>query len=217
MKALLPLLLCTACSLEPDASDAAAARGPGVLRADTEAGADAVTRPEWAVGDRFVFSRGPAKIATEVVAADATGYRLRDVQAGVELLYDRDLAELGQDTPKEPRYRITMAPGDPREHWPLWSGKRWEAELALLAPGEGPRRILVRYECDAKETITVPAGTFECYRIWRRSGPVRGERGNETVAVHWYSPKVGHFVKRLENGVLLELAEWNTTGPRASR
>lgn len=193
------------CSLEPDQHELARAVGPGVTEADAVPGADAVQRPVWRLGDRFVFRRGAGRIATEVVGADASGYRLRDLGAGIELLYDLDLAELGQDMPKEPRYRVTMAPGDPREHWPLWSGKRWKAEVALIAPGEAPRRIALHYECDARETIRVPAGTFECFRIWRRSGAAGSERGAETVSVHWYAPAVGHFVKRLENGVLLEL------------
>jgi len=209
------VLALSGCGVAPDGGSAPGDEAPGILRADATPGPDAVTRPQWRIGDKFTFRRGASTISTEVVSAGPEGYRLRDLAAGVELLYDVDLAELGQDTPKEPRYRLAMAPGDPREHWPLWTGKRWEAEVALRVPGLAPRLLRLSYECDAKETLRVPAGEFECYRIWRRSRSARGDRDDETVSVHWYAPKIGHFVKRLENGVLLELESWKR-GPQAA-
>ena len=209
---LLPLLPCGCASAPEPPPRAPAAAGRGVLRFDavpSDAGVAVAQQPEWRLDDKFVFRRGGIKIETRVVAADAQGYRLRDEKAGVDLLYARDLAELGQELPGRPEFAIWIAPGDPREHWPLFVGKRWEAELALTAPGEIARRIAVSYECDAHESIKVPAGDLRCFRIWRRTRSADAAGPTETVAVHWYSPEVGHFVRRLENGVMLELESWS--------
>jgi len=187
---------------------APASSSRGVLRYDAapaDGSARVVQAPEWRVGDRFVFRRGRYAIETRVASADEQGYRLRDEKAGIELLLGRDLSERGQELVGKAASRITISPGDPREHWPLFVGKRWEAELELAVPNEPPRQIRVSYECDADETIRVPAGELRCLRIWRRSRAPEGDGTTETTSVHWYSPDVGHFVKRLENGILLEL------------
>ncbi|MHC5065697.1 MAG: TapB family protein, partial [Planctomycetota bacterium] len=65
--------------------------------------------------------------------------------------------------------------------------------------------IMASYECDARETITVPAGSFDAYRILRNSRPVTDGNFLDKTAVLWYAPEVGYFVRRIEDGVITEL------------
>jgi hypothetical protein len=97
----------------------------------------------------------------------------------------------------DPELERELAPADSRFAWPLWVGKRWVSHFVRKVPGAG-LPVLATYQCDARERITVPAGTFDCWRIWRRARPATEGKF-----------LVGWVVRRLDDGVLLELEEFH--------
>ena len=75
-------------------------------------------------------------------------------------------------------------------------------------PDDGPLvHIVATYQIDALETVKVPAGEFECLRIWRRAKPTSGNFYRETT-LYWYAPKVGFWVRKLEGRLETELVDY---------
>ena len=92
----------------------------------------------------------------------------------------------------------------------MWRGKRWTSHFVRKQLDQPALPLMVTYEVDAVETVTVPAGSFSCLRIWRRARVAESEqRYLERVSVLWYAPEVGYFAKRLESGSLMELEEFH--------
>jgi hypothetical protein len=184
--------------------------GRGLVSFEREPPDGAVTaaRPTWKVGDRFLYRRGNAvRVATTVIEAGEGGYVLEEDGTGMRVRLSPDLGDLGQEAPDHPEWRREYSPGDVRYCWPLWAGKDWLVHYLFKAPGREALPFAARYQCDAIETVQVPAGTFRCYRIWRRLRPAVDGEFLETTTVSWYAPEVGTFVRRLENGIVLELEE----------
>jgi hypothetical protein len=50
---------------------------------------------------------------------------------------------------------------------------------------------LTEQECLAVETITVPAGTFKCYKMTQTSTATAMRRSITTKAINWYAPGIG--------------------------
>lgn len=201
-----PLLCCCA-----GVGELAPGTGRGLVsfKREPPAGAETATQPTWKVGDRFVYRRGNhVRVATHVIEADDAGYLLQEDGSTMRVRLSRELGDLGQEAEDHPEWRREFAPADVRYCWPLWVGKDWLVHYLMKAPGRPALPFAARYECDAIETVKVPAGTFRCYRIWRRLRPAAEGDWLETATVTWYAPEAGTFVKRLENGVLLELDEY---------
>ncbi len=192
--------------------------GQGLVTVDRTPpeGAATFARPEWLVGDRFVYERGGRmQIPVRVSKADEQGYVLVDERAGLELLLDRDLGELGERVPADPSRDRRRDPVDARLTWPLWVGKRWTCHYVQRAADGSGLPILATYTCDAIETVTVPAGTFDALRIWRRARPAVEGEFLDATEVGWYAPAVGWFVRRLADGTLTELREFDRQAPGA--
>jgi len=51
--------------------------------------------------------------------------------------------------------------------------------------------LLSDQECLAIEDITVPAGTFKCYKVTQTSNATIGRRTAETKSINWYAPGIG--------------------------
>lgn len=168
-----------------------------------------VSRPEWLVGDRFVYRRG-GKIRLEyrVTGKTEQGYILQEVGTRMEFALGLDLERLSESIPGQASEQRVFAPSDHVLTWPLWVGKRWSCEYHLRNAGAASVPVLVNYECDARETITVPAGSFDCFRIWRRSRPLIEGNYFDKVSLLWYAPGVGYFVRRLEGEVVTELESY---------
>lgn len=182
--------------------------GPGVVSVDKNP-PKAVTpyqRPEWSVGDRFVFRRGgEQRIAVRVVAIDASSIVLVDEASGVLNRLDRDLGSVTLEL-ESGEVIGAWDPVDARFTWPLWVGKRWACRYVRRdGPNDVP--VLSTYHCDAFETVTVPAGEFRALRIWRRSRPLLEGEWLDRTDVYWYAPECGQVVRRLEDTVLTELEE----------
>jgi hypothetical protein len=81
--------------------------------------------------------------------------------------------------------------------FPMGVGNEWKYSARA-----GPTGQLERtgsYKVMAFEPVTVPAGTFECFRVegeWQTSGRGYNGRGSEK---YWYCPKINYIAKRVSD------------------
>lgn len=152
--------------------------------------------PTYSKGDRFSFGGGRVE---QVVAVKGEEIRWKR-ENGRELLRARDLSHptLSWETKKRRgEQRILKGPG---ELWPLAIGKldTFRVERNLTDKASGKVNTSFRnYDCSVEtaETVTVPAGSFDTFRIACRRYNSRGSRLVETLTWN-YAPKVGHYVRR---------------------
>lgn len=188
--------------------------GRGLVSYDRQPpdGVEAVAPPRWQAGDRMVYLRGNAlRVNLHVEVGDDGGYVLVDDASGERQMLSAELADLGQADPgrngSDPVATIALVPGDQRYHWPLWVGKRWSCHFLRKAPGQPPLPLLVTYVVEAQDDITVAAGTFRALRILRRAAVAAEGRYLERAVISWYAPAAGVEVRRIDDGILTELAE----------
>ncbi len=135
--------------------------GPGLLSYDKTApdGTDTFARPEWSVGDRFVFRHGgEQRVAVRVAAVDEHVITLLDEAGGARNRIDRELGYLSVEI-GEGSALTRWDPVDARFSWPLWVGKRWTCQYVLREEGGSDVPVLAEYHCDAREELTVPAAS----------------------------------------------------------
>ncbi len=181
--------------------------GPGLLSYDKTApdGTETFARPEWSVGDRFVFRHGgEQRVAVRVAAVDEHVITLLDEAGGARNRIDRELGYLSVEI-GEGSALTRWDPVDARFSWPLWVGKRWTCQYVLREEGGSDVPVLAEYHCDAREELTVPAGKFQALRIWRRSRPLLEGEWLDRTDITWFAPELGQVVRRLEGAVLTEL------------
>jgi hypothetical protein len=173
---------------------------------------DAVTRPEWRVGDRWVFQHttlaGAATIVThQVVSATLEGYTIRVLGHAGETTR--------QWTPELHLVRETLSGGataryDPPASyyaWPLTLAKSWSQEFQYTDGRNDGRYVNTWKVAGTLERIDTMAGRYYALPIERRSGAQRLE-------TYWYSPRVRYWV-RLEDylrGYVEELVEFRPWG-----
>jgi hypothetical protein len=185
--------------------------GLGLVACDASDGVvgEKLFAPNWKVGDRFSYVRGgvlPIKLRVE--SADGGHFRLLDEQAGLTTIVSHELADQGQVKGDDYEFTLNFDPADYDLSWPLWAGKHWTSHFVSRAPTRPDIPWVAGYYCDAVETITVPAGTFRCWRIWRKARVAAEGDFIERSSVAWYSPDVGNFARRLSDGLLTELVEF---------
>ena len=77
---------------------------------------------------------------------------------------------------------------------PLWVGKRWESRFMYTKADGSQVEERREWVVEARESVTVPAGTFDAYRV---ASP------GKVLTIHlWYAPKVKFFVKRTTSGMI---------------
>lgn len=183
--------------------------GRGLTTESAEAPAGVVTheRPSWKLGDRFTYRRGgKLRLLQSVVRADADGYGLEEAVTKLRTELGSDFEQTGESVEGDAWSEARIVPGDWRLSWPLWVGKRWACEYVFKKPGEDALPVVAEYRCDARETITTPAGSFDCVRIWRVARPaIEGRQFLDQASLAWYSPVVGAVVRQLKGGVVTEL------------
>jgi hypothetical protein len=82
----------------------------------------------------------------------------------------------------------------PLAQWPLGIGKQWSDIVSFYFEYDNFTQIQTRFQVIAYETVTVPAGTFEAFRLnYRAFHP--DFPGSGTVIDYWYSPGVKSIVK----------------------
>ncbi len=83
----------------------------------------------------------------------------------------------------------------PAQYYPgeLFVGKKWQS-LVHSEDAEGEMtEISLRFSIAARETIAVPAGSFDCFRIVGKGSNTKGVRISHTL---WVSPGVNFFIRR---------------------
>ena len=97
-------------------------------------------------------------------------------------------ASLNPVDPKGAEYSLTAF------KFPMSVGATWD-----YAARAGPTGMLERrgrYKVAAWEPVTVPAGSFDCFRVegeWQTTGRYVNIRGRDT---YWYCPKLNFLAKR---------------------
>jgi hypothetical protein len=204
--ALVAALLSGACS----ARHAHLPPGPGLVAADRTPpeGAAVQVAPTWLPGDRFVYQKaGHLRLALRAAVLDDERLALVDEASGRALLLGADHVERGERPPEGEQGGYELDPGDELLSWPLWVGKRWTTQFVSRAEGRSDLPLVALYHCDAAEPVSVPAGTFECLRVWRRVRAALPGAYPERVSILWYAPEIGAIARRLDDGLLAELAE----------
>lgn len=87
--------------------------------------------------------------------------------------------------------------------FPLEVGKKWDGAWVTSSLSNGTEtRVTGNGEVEAIETVTVPAGTFQAYRVkFQGSTHTRaitaGGRGGTLLVTRWYVPSVKRWIKEL--------------------
>ena len=172
----------------------------------------AVPRPEWRVGDRWIFNRtvltGATVVVThQVIAATTDGYtvRIQGLAADVtrQWTFDLHLAQetVGSGTPAR------FQPPAPYFEWPLKPGATWNQEFQYTDGRADGRYANTWKVASTIQPLDTVAGRFYTLRVERWSGTQRLE-------AYWYSPRIRYWV-RLEDYArgyvedLVEVRSWS--------
>jgi hypothetical protein len=166
------------------------------VAADAQPVAD---KPAFVVGDSWEFTQksgdGPTTTWTrqvvEIPAADRLRVRLQDNTVAD---YDGAFNFMPQGNPEFSRILVK---------YPLKVGDEWAVGRKFANPGtaETGKAKVVAYEA-----VTVPAGTFQCYRIEAEASQASREAKENRTWKRWYCPEVKWFAK--------EVLETQTFGTR---
>ena len=152
----------------------------------------AADKPTPKVGDKWVFQQ----TVKEVPGGDSSQPWSRQV---VEVLPDRITMVGGKnqtfqyDTslnfidPKGAEYSLTTL------KFPMSVGNEWKYTVRA---GTGMAERVGTYKVAAFEAVTVPAGTFDCFRVegeWQANVSGYVGRGSDKI---WYCPKINFIAKR---------------------
>jgi len=101
---------------------------------------------------------------------------------------------------------------DPIIDFPLTTGKKWNYQFQRKQ-AKGPKmdRIRADYKVEAYEPVTVPAGTFNAFKITSVSEATgRGIVTMPQKEQYWYSPDVKYIIKRINRkGDIWELKDFS--------
>lgn len=164
-----------------------------------------VDRPQPRVGDRWQFATrvvgGGAPLVLDHLLREtlADGGFVIDVRragsAGPWLAqrFDAEFNRVAREL--APGESVRYEPAFPLFRFPLHAGKRWALTVQQRQDGEpGARAIEVEASVTGTETVEVPAGRFEAFRIEavHRAGPVRID------TVYWYAAQARRSVRGVE-------------------
>jgi hypothetical protein len=81
----------------------------------------------------------------------------------------------------------------PRQDQPLEFavGRRWTAQYTRSRDGKVGARVTEQFRIVAREAVTVPAGTFNCFRVEMSGTHFRpgGQPPIDSMATFWYAPE----------------------------
>ncbi|MBP1599289.1 MAG: hypothetical protein H6Q05_4666 [Acidobacteria bacterium] len=150
-------------------------------------------RPVWSAGDRWVhtWSAGTEK---GVKTAEARGLReVRGVQyqvlrmGAIDIYFTADLHWAWAASVAESRVTARAVPPLPWFKWPLQAGGRWEYQ-GTLEDQKHKESFRDSYKILGVESVAVPAGTFQAFKIVREAESVIADQ-------YWYAPDVRWYVK----------------------
>lgn len=177
---------------------------------DNQAVGFATSPPAWNKGEKWVYSDGYAmrveKVAANTVAGrppitrfsiSLNGGEGLDRSAATRWVEREGLFKVASLTGSQERHVVFRHP-DPQLLFPLEVGKSLVFNREYYS-GEknGPQKLhhhRTRWQVlGVKQSVVVPAGTFDCWVLsWRSDSLVSSWSGQETW---WYSPEVGHYVR----------------------
>lgn len=107
-------------------------------------------------------------------------------------------------TLRRDKERYVYSPHHGTFSWPLWVGKWWVASYAVdhRELGRTWNPVETTWKVEAYEDVTVPAGTFQAFRL--QSTPGRSDASYWTI---WYAPEIKLIVKQVH-----ERTTFNTYG-----
>lgn len=178
------------------------------LRLDTILSRQGEKRIEVASQSGNPFSQGFMRADTNFKVGDFYTYRVSDLVTGAQrrilkgqvtavtdtevIIDDGDqvLDLMGNQKKSSDGYRYTDNQNMPVE---FYVGKNWTTRYQLFHPkaaSKTRRMAEMEYKIVGRETITVPAGTFGCFKVQGSggSGPVTSEKNSEVHITHWYAP-----------------------------
>jgi hypothetical protein len=170
--------------------------------------ADQVPRPEWRLGDRWVFRRTtPAGDTTVVIyrvtAVTAEGYTLQlgGLTPEVTETWTPDFHLRTQQLAGRPAARFE--PAAMFFAWPLQLGKSWSQTFTFHDGQQAGQYVNEWRVGPVVESLQVLAGSFYVVRVERR-GP-----GGQLLDTYWYTPRVRYWVKHesYAGGYVDELVE----------
>jgi hypothetical protein len=140
-------------------------------------------RPEYKVGDKWVFAAvdgGDAKgseWSREIIEVVPGGLKAR-TESGTALLFDEAM-NFAENAPENARLLIK---------YPVQVGATWTFSRRTGQNGQAEERGEAKVV--AKETVTVPAGAFECFRIEAKSQTSFQKYSANRVWTRWYCPDI---------------------------
>ena len=156
----------------------------------------AAEMPSYGKGDKFVFAGGRTEKVL-AVSGDKVRWQRED---GRELLRVRDFVRPPLAWETQNRRGDQSIKNGPGALWPLAIGKvdTFRARRSMTSKASGEVSARNRdYDCSVEtaETVAVPAGTFDTFRVTCRRYSGSGKRLVETRTWN-YAPEVGHYVRR---------------------
>ncbi len=156
-------------------------------------GPESASRPDWRVGDRWVYSwtvgdqRG-SKAVDVAQLRDIGGARYYGLSTGtLQHYYTIDLQWAWAVNQADSRVIARAVPVQPYFVWPLEVGKSWDHRGVLEEQGKR-EPLNETYRVAAFERVEVPAGSFRAFRIIRNAGLQASDE-------YWYAPEVRWYVK----------------------
>jgi hypothetical protein len=157
-------------------------------------------RPMWEEGDMWLYEKqveGQLYPETEVLKVlGRTRFRNQKVyvvEIGLmQAYYDKDLNYLA--TFVFENQVASVEPAIAFFNWPLEVGKQWSQKAEYRDKRKGDdhvQRMDNLFEVVGYEAVTVPAGTFQSFKLKRTS------RGGQGFDEYWYAPQVKNLVKRV--------------------
>lgn len=146
------------------------------------------SRPEWRLGDEWVWSDGYA-LKVSAIKGRRTTFERMDAE---EQWHERDgLFWTGSKSATSTR-QLVYRSADPSSLYPLAVGKEVIFEREYLSNGD-LRRHRTSWVVEGRQRIEVPAGTFDTWIITRRTRSIISDwSGYE----RWfYAPAVGHYAR----------------------
>jgi hypothetical protein len=147
--------------------------------------------PRWQAGDRWVYelsSSGQTVTRTidvaDVETVNGVKYYVANI-GDVQMYFTTELHWAA--TMRNSKVQERMVPPQPLYVWPLQVGRRW-THRGTFEESQGHHEQIHRFVVSGVETVEVPAGRFQAFKILHESGDKEADQ-------YWYAPEVGSHVR----------------------
>lgn len=169
----------------------------------TQAQAESASSPDVHVGDRWAWQHinGMANekdytLIEDVVEVSATEIRTRIRRRGV---VGNVIATYSKEWNPVDMANAQYDPYLKRYSFPLHAGASWDGDAdKIVLSNHRHGRFSVHGQVESVETVTVPAGTFQAYKVVVDAAAIgTNEDANVgmTREIHWYAPQIKHEIR----------------------